>query len=59
MRHLLRGKVLLGARLAIIHNTHYIQTLMRDIREAIAANRLREFADEWYAKRQSGSKKQG
>ena len=51
MRHLLRGKVLLGARLAIIHNTHYIQSLMRDLREAIAAKRVREFADQWYAQR--------
>jgi queuine tRNA-ribosyltransferase len=52
MRHLLRGKVLLGARLAIIHNTHYIQTLMRDLRAAIAEKRLQEFVENWYAQRQ-------
>jgi len=51
MRHLLRAKVQLGARLAVIHNTYYIHTLMRELREAIGEGRLEEYVSEWYAER--------
>ena len=42
---------MLGARLAIVHNTYYIQTLMSKLRNAIAQGRLEEFVTEWYAVR--------
>ena len=35
---------ILGARLNTIHNLHFYLALMRELREAIAAGRLREFA---------------
>jgi queuine tRNA-ribosyltransferase len=40
LHHLNRVKEILGAQLATIHNLHYYQQLMRDLREAIAADRL-------------------
>lgn len=42
---------MLGARLAIVHNTFYIQTLMSNLREAIELGRLEDFVAEWYAVR--------
>ncbi len=40
LRHLHRCNEILGHRLATIHNLHYYQTLMRQLREAIEANRF-------------------
>jgi len=51
LRHLDRCNEILGARLATIHNLHYYQDLMRQIREAIAAGRYTEFTADFYAKR--------
>ena len=42
LSHLHRCNEILGARLATLHNLHYYQTLMADIREAIAAGRFQE-----------------
>ena len=38
--HLQKVNEILGARLNTLHNLHYYQTLMRELREAIAAGRL-------------------
>ena len=51
LRHLDRNKEILGARLNSLHNLHYYQSLMREIRDAIAARRFEEFVAEFYALR--------
>jgi len=43
LRHLVKCGEILGPRLATIHNLHYYQKLMSNIREAIAAGNLDEF----------------
>ena len=40
LHHLQRVNEILGARLNTIHNLHYYLTLMAELREAIAADRL-------------------
>ena len=47
LRHLSRCNEILGARLNTIHNLYYYQTLMRGIREAIAAGRFDSFIAEF------------
>ncbi|MDH3265647.1 MAG: tRNA guanosine(34) transglycosylase Tgt [Gammaproteobacteria bacterium] len=42
LRHLVKCGEILGPRLATIHNLHYYQKLMRDLRDAIAAGSLPE-----------------
>jgi queuine tRNA-ribosyltransferase len=44
LHHLDRCHEILGARLNTIHNLRYYQTLMADLRSAIAAGRLKGFA---------------
>ncbi len=51
LHHLDKCNEILGARLNTIHNLHYYQTLMRGLRDAIAAGRLAAFAEEFYALR--------
>ncbi|MEW7976222.1 MAG: tRNA guanosine(34) transglycosylase Tgt [Candidatus Sedimenticola endophacoides] len=51
LRHLVRCNEILGARLNTIHNLHYYQRLMRDIREAIGQGRFASFVREFYALR--------
>ncbi len=51
LRHLIRCNEILGARLNTIHNLHYYQTLMRNIRVAIQEQRFDEFVREFYALR--------
>ena len=46
LHHLQRVNEILGARLNTLHNLHYYQWLMRGLREAIAARRLGDFANE-------------
>ncbi len=53
LRHLQRCNEILGARLNTIHNLHYYQKLMRNIREAIEAGRFASFVDDFYAMRGS------
>ena len=53
LRHLHRCNEILGARLNTIHNLHYYQRLMRDLRAAIAAKRLDEFVEKFYGMRRS------
>ena len=51
LRHLDRNKEILGARLNSLHNLHYYQSLMKEIRAAIEAGRYAEFVAEFYALR--------
>ncbi len=51
LRHLDQCREILGARLNTIHNLHYYQELMRDLRAAIAENRLTGFMVDFYARR--------
>ena len=44
LHHLQRVNEILGARLNTLHNLHYYQRFMREIREAIARQRFSEFA---------------
>lgn len=50
LRHLNQCNEILGSRLGTLHNLHYYQTLMRNLREAIAAQRLPEFITEFNAR---------
>jgi len=51
LRHLDHCREILGARLNTIHNLYYYQDLMRQLRMAIAGNRLADFVAEFYARR--------
>lgn len=50
IRHLFNVDEILGARLATIHNLHFLINLMKNIREAIKEDRLLEYKDEFYEK---------
>ena len=52
LHHLDRCNEILGARLNTIHNLHYYQTLMRDIRTAIENGGFASFRDDFYARRE-------
>lgn len=52
LHHLDKCREMLGAQLNTIHNIHYYQKHMRDIRLAIEQGRLAEFADDFYAAQQ-------
>ena len=54
LRHLDRCGEMLGPQLATIHNLYYYQELMRGLREAIAAARLSDFVEAFYALRREG-----
>lgn len=54
LKHLDRCGELLGSRLNTIHNLHYYQTLMREMREAIEAQRFESFAAQFYRDRARG-----
>ncbi|HPE61915.1 MAG TPA: tRNA guanosine(34) transglycosylase Tgt [Thiolinea sp.] len=51
LRHLDKCGEILGARLNTIHNLHYYQELMQDIRAAIEAQRFEAFVQEFHALR--------
>ncbi len=51
LRHLDKTGEILGARLNTIHNLYYYQQLMRELRAAIEAGTLAEYANEFYARR--------
>ncbi|MBI5919738.1 MAG: tRNA guanosine(34) transglycosylase Tgt [Nitrosomonadales bacterium] len=53
LHHLQRAGEILGARLNTIHNLHYYQELMRDMRAAIEAGDFAEFAASFRAQRGS------
>jgi queuine tRNA-ribosyltransferase len=54
LRHLDKCNEILGSRLNSIHNLHYYQFLMREIRQAIADDRFEAWADAFYRKRRAG-----
>lgn len=47
LHHLFHVRELLAYRLATIHNIHFVQTLVGDIRRAIGENRFLEFKNQW------------
>jgi len=52
LRHLDKCKEILSSRLNTIHNLHYYQQLMKDIRLAIEEDRFEPYVEEFYAARQ-------
>ncbi|RMG50161.1 MAG: tRNA guanosine(34) transglycosylase Tgt [Gammaproteobacteria bacterium] len=54
LRHLDKCGEILGARLNTIHNLHYYQQLMREIRAAIEAGRFETFAQQFHADQARG-----
>ncbi len=54
IRHLFQAREMLGPTLATIHNLHYYQELMADIRQAIRQGRYPEFAVAATARWQAG-----
>jgi queuine tRNA-ribosyltransferase len=48
MRHLDRCNEILASMLATIHNLHYYQTLMQEIRQAIETQSFEQFRVEFY-----------
>jgi queuine tRNA-ribosyltransferase len=55
LRHLNQANEILGARLATIHNLYYYQSLMRDLRAAIAEKRLDDFTQKFYRMRRQNA----
>ena len=55
LRHLDKCGEILGSQLNTIHNLHFYQRLMREIREAIEAARLEAYAKEFYALQAAGN----
>lgn len=51
LRHLYISRELLSYRLNTLHNLYYFMELMRDIREAVAQNRFREFQQAFHHQR--------
>ena len=51
LRHLHQANEMLGATLATIHNLYYYQTLMKELRAAIAQKRLEDFIKKFYRMR--------
>ena len=52
--HLNRLNEILGARLATIHNLHYYQQLMRELRDAIASGTLTDYVARFHRERAGG-----
>jgi queuine tRNA-ribosyltransferase len=50
IRHLLKGKEILGQRLVTYHNLYFLKNLMKQVREAIKNDRLLEFKEEFFFK---------
>ncbi len=53
LRHLDRCGEILGAHLNTVHNLHFYQRLMREIRDAIEQGRLEAYTAEFYARRRA------
>jgi len=51
LKHLDKCGEILGSRLATIHNLHYYQDLMRDLRNGIAGGNLEGFVERFYRER--------
>ncbi len=50
LRHLFKGKEILGQRLVSYHNLYFLKNLMKDVRKAIMNDRLLEFKAEFFKK---------
>jgi len=50
VRHLFKAGEIFGMRLCSYHNIHFLLHLMQDVRDAIAADCLGDFRDEFFAK---------
>lgn len=48
LRHLLKADETFGIRLTTYHNLHFLLDLMRNVRQAIAEDRLLDFRDEFF-----------
>ena len=55
LHHLFRAGEILGGMLNTIHNLHYYQVLMAEMREAIASGRFADFTRRFHEQRQTGS----
>ncbi len=51
LHHLDKCREILGAQLNTLHNLHFYQKVMKDLRAAISDNRLDEYVEEFYALR--------
>lgn len=49
IRHLIKTEEILGVRLTTYHNLHFLIHLMKQVRQAILEDRLRDFRDEFFA----------
>jgi queuine tRNA-ribosyltransferase len=56
LRHLFQSREILGLRLASLHSLSYYQSLMRQIRDAIAESRWATFKQETLARLESGER---
>ena len=54
LRHLDKCNEILGAHLNTVHNLHFYQRLMAEIRNAIGLGRFETYAKEFYARRDGG-----
>jgi queuine tRNA-ribosyltransferase len=54
LHHLFRNGEILGGMLNTIHNLHFYQVIMAEMRAAIVAGTLNDWADEFVRKRSSG-----
>ena len=59
LHHLDKTGEMLGPRLNTIHNLHYYQTLMKNIREAIAQGNLTQFVQQFYQQRAKSLLREG
>jgi queuine tRNA-ribosyltransferase len=50
IRHLFKAKEFLGQRLVTYHNLYFLKNLMKDIREAIKEDRLKDFKKQFFNK---------
>ncbi|MDQ5916765.1 MAG: queuine tRNA-ribosyltransferase, partial [Pseudomonadota bacterium] len=55
LHHLFRAGEILGSMLNTIHNLHYYQTIMREMREAIATSTLTAHTVQFHRDRQRGA----
>jgi queuine tRNA-ribosyltransferase len=58
LRHLYMAREILAFRLNTVHNLHYYIHLIKQLREAIRRDRLREFFREWKKKREERDDRQ-
>lgn len=54
LHHLIRAGEMLGPMLLTYHNSYYYQTLMRDLREAIAEGRFAAYQQQFYLDQERG-----